>query len=327
MNHMKYLTIFFLMLQVFYVPFMVQKSQAQDSGIMFANLNNSEDKEQFNAIRMAFRERNPGYDMEYLPAVKKVEPQKQTQVVFVQAIDGATNQDVEGIATIVEPTGNQNESKVTVGDIIVLYKGNRLRSDTELGLLVFQVPQEPQRELPGFIRPDWDPNITDVPGGCATEIDAYRRILLTWREEVGPYIYHALNAHRVRITDSFSHFHPVEGGFDEFYLVQMVKPGARIITSEKTELIIRPEEVTKSQLNGLIQQQELETGDLVYFPRGVIHRGYGGVLAQVITVPGFIPGSEIGVDHHIRAINERLNICDSEALPYQVESSLEPIIR
>jgi hypothetical protein len=296
-------------------------------GIMFVNLNNSEDKEQFNAIRMAFSERNPGYDMEYLPAVKKLEPRDQTQVAFVQAIDGVTNQEVEGIATIVEPSGIQSESQVIVGDIIVLNKGNRLQTDTELGLLVFQVPQEPQRELPGFIRPDWDPNITDVPGGCATGIDAYRRILLTWREEVGAYIYHALNAHRVRITDSFSHYHPIEGGFDEFYLVQMVKPGARIITSEKTEMIIRPEKITKSQVDGLIQERELKVGDLVYIPRGVIHRGYGGVLAQVITVPGFIPGSEIGVDHHIRVINERLNLSDSEALPYQVESSLEPIIR
>ena len=78
-----------------------------------------------------------------------------------------------------------------------------------------------------MIRPDWDPNITDIPGGCATETNAYRRILLTWKQEVGQYLYHALNAHRVRIMDSFSHYHPVEGGFDEFYLVQMALPDAQ----------------------------------------------------------------------------------------------------
>src|SRR5690606_3808890 len=138
--------------------------------------------------------------------------------------------------------------------------------------------------IPGFIRPDWDPNITDVPGGCATETNAYRRILLTWKKDVGHYLYHALNAHRVRITDSFSHYHPKVGGFDEFYLVQMVQPEARIITSEKTEVIVQPEKVTKKQTEDLLREDALSVGDLVYLPRGVVHRGVGGVLAQVITV-------------------------------------------
>ena len=324
---MKYPTLLVFLLQILCVPFLVQKTQAHDSGIMFVNLNNSDENKQFNAIREAFRERNPGYDMEYLSNAYKIAPREQTQIVFVQGIDGVTNQDVEGKATIVESSGSQSVSKVIVGDIIILHKGDRLHSDKEMGFLVYQVPHKPQRELPGFIRPDWDPKITDVPGGCATEIEAYRRILLTWREEVGPYIYHALNAHRVRITDSFSHYHPKEGGFDEFYLVQMVEPGAKLIFSEKTEFITRPDVVKKTQVNKLIQEQELEVGDLVYLPRGVVHRGYGGVLAQVITVPGFIPGSEIGVDHHLRAINERFNLSDNEALPYHLESSVEPIIR
>lgn len=58
-----------------------------------------------------------------------------------------------------------------------------------------------------------------------------------------------------------------------------------------------------------------------------MHRGVEGVLAQVITVPGFIPGSEIGVDHHLRAINERLNLEGDEALPYNEEHSDKAVIR
>ena len=306
---------------------MLKKTQADNSGIMYVNLNNGDYQEQFNIIREAFKERNPGYDMVYLPNTTLVQPLGITQVIFVHAIGGVTNQDVIANAVILEQSGLQTESQVIVGDVIILQKGDQLLSYNELGLLIYHVPHVPEQQLPGFIRPDWDPNITDVPGGCATEIDAYRRILLTWREEVGPYIYHAINAHRVRITDSFSHYHPIEHGFDEFYLVQMVRPGARLITSAKTEIIVRPEDVQKSQVGGLIHQKPLEVGDLVYIPRGVMHRGYGGVLAQVITIPGFIPGAEIGVDHHLRAINERLNLSESEALPFQVESSLAPVIR
>lgn len=311
------------------IPFitgMTQDVYAQNNKVQIVNLNDA-DSAKFNAIREAFTERNPGYDMTYLPATQNLEPQDYTQVIFVQAIEGVTNQDVMGRAIITKSSNSQKKSEAIVGDILILEKGERLQTDVEMGLMVFQVPEEPQNDIPSFIRPDWDPNITDVPGGCATDIDAYRRILLTWKEDVGEYIFHALNAHRVRIRDSFSHYHPKVGGFDEFYLVQLVEPGAKIITSEDTELITHPEEVTQSQTDGLMQEYELEVGDLVYLPRGVIHRGYGGVVAQVITVPGFIPGSEIGVDHHIRAINERLSLAGDRALPYNLEASAEPVIR
>jgi hypothetical protein len=324
---MKFGALVIFLLLVVTIPTLLKKSKADDSGIMIVNLNDSDFNDSFNILRTAFVMNNPGYDVEYLKNVNAVAAREVTQVVFVQAIDGETNQDVEARATLTESSGSQHLSELSVGDIIILQKGDQVISENAMGFLVFHIPVEPEQELPGFIRPDWDPLITDTPGGCATEIDAYRRILLTWRKEVGPYIYHALNAHRVRITDSFSHYHPIEHGFDEFYLVQMVKPGAKLITSSKTEIIIRPEDVQKSQVGGLVHERELDVGDLVYIPRGVMHRGYGGVLAQVITVPGFIPGAEIGVDHHLRAINERLNLSDSEALPYQVESSLAPVIR
>ena len=170
-------------------------------------------------------------------------------------------------------------------------------------------------------------NITDVPGGCATETGAYRRILLTWKDKVGPYLYHSLNAHRVRIMDSFSHYHPVKGGFDEFYLVQMALPEAKLITSTQTSRIENPATVTPEVANSLLQSHSLRVGDLVYLPRGVVHRGVGGVLAQVITVPGFVPGSEIGVDHHLKKINEILQLSRKAKLPLNVEASASAIIK
>lgn len=323
---MKYIVII-LFMALFLISGIEHDAQAQKNKVQIVNLSNGEGEENFYSIRRVFKERNSGYDMTYLSGVQQVEAQDYTQVVFVQEIEGVTNQDVEAQATVIGNSDSQEESEAIVGDILILNEGEMMRSDVEMGLLVFKVPEEPGSDLPSFVRPDWDPNITDVPGGCATDIDAYRRILLTWQKDVGEYIYHALNAHRVRIYDSFSHYHPKEGGFDEFYLVQMVKPGAKIITSEKVEKITRPGEVKKSEIDELVREYELEVGDLVYLPRGVMHRGLDGVLAQVITVPGFIPGSEIGVDHHLRAINERLNLEGEEALPYNEEHSDEAVIR
>lgn len=325
---MRFLVFSILIVQAIQFCCMFQNASAQQSGkVQIANVSKESDKENFEAIRNIFKEKNPGYDMKYLSGVQQVDAHDVTKVIFVQEIGGITNQDVLAEASIYDTSGSVKQSETIVGDILILQKGERMQFTSEMGLLVFFVPEEAEQNLPSFIRPDWDPNITDVPGGCATEIDAYRRILLTWQQDVGEYIYHAINSHRVRIYDSFSHYHPIEGGFDEFYLVQMVKPGAKLITSEKVELINDPDQVNKSNVEELIDEYELEVGDLVYLPRGVMHRGYGGVLAQVITIPGFIPGSEIGVDHHLRAINERLSLDGENALPFNEEHSHEPVIR
>lgn len=291
---------------------------AQQTKVKIAKLG-SGDTTGLAEIRKEFKANNPGYDLDYLEAARKVKAKDINQVVFVQQ--------GEGVADIVSSDKKSLQSELTVGDIVMLRKGEKMESTTPFGLLVFAVPDAPEDNIPGFIRPDWDPNITDVPGGCATETNAYRRILLTWKKDVGHYLYHALNAHRVRITDSFSHYHPKVGGFDEFYLVQMVQPEARIITSEKTNIILQPDKVTKKQTEDLLQEDALSVGDLVYLPRGVVHRGVGGVLAQVITVPGFIPGSEIGVDHHLREINEKLNLSGERSIPYNQEASEFAVVK
>lgn len=266
-------------------------------------------------MRSVFKERNPGYDMHYFSEVNRLSGEGEIRLVFIQK--------GEGLARL----NGQDTSSFSVGDIINLEKDDYFKTDQPFDALVFKVPQPLPENIPAFVRPDWDPNIADVPGGCATETNAYRRILLTWLDKVGPYQYHALNAHRVRIMDSFTHYHPMDKGFDEFYLVQMAMPGARLYTSDKVADIQDPESVSEGEVDGLLNEMTLNVGDLVYLPRGIAHRGYGGVLAQVITVPGFVPGSEIGLDHHLRAINERFSLEEEEALPYNKFASTHAVVK
>lgn len=291
-----------------------EESEQRQDRMRIARLSEG-DTAAFAEIRTAFQTRNPGYDVQYFRQVTGLPPAAAPRLVFVQGGGGTAR---------IPPA---DSSKVAVGDIICLREEQKVRLDSLLDLLVFTMPDALPGELPAFIRPDWDPNITDTPGGCATETGAYRRILLTWLGKNGPYLYHSLNAHRVRIMDSFTHYHPKEGGFDEFYLVQMALPKARILTSPHVDQIETPASVTAEQAKNMLEETPLQVGDLVYLPRGVAHRGLGGVLAQVITVPGFIPGSEIGLDHHLRAINERLALPVGEELPYNREASREAVVK
>ena len=279
------------------------------------------DAEGFEALRRDFERRNPGYDVEWRDALDGFEADEHHVVAFIQS--GAS------AARVIDRgswwTGT--EPSLTTGDVVLLRPGEQFMAESALSAVVFTVPEPFPRDLPTFVRPDWDERITDTPGGCAEETGAYRRILLTWLETVGPYVYRALNCHRVRITDSFSHYHPLEGGFDEFYLVQMVQPGAVLYTSDGTERIEDPAAVTRAEAPLLFEKHPLEVGDLVYLPRGTVHRGFGGVLAQIITAPGFRPGAEIGVDHHLRAINGRLGLTGEDALPYREASASRAVVK
>lgn len=290
------------------------EEQSNNKGILIAKLE-SQESPGLKAIRNAFQSNNPGYDISYTKGSFAINGKDKNRIAFIQA----------GSGTATLSTGQS--SKFTVGDIILLGEAESLKSDSLFSALVIEAPDAPDDDIPNFIRPDWDQNITDIPGGCATATNAYRRILLTWKKEVGKYVYHSLNAHRVRITDSFSHYHPKSGGFDEFYLVQMAQPKARLITSNKTTRIENPMSVSKSEAKEILDETALEVGDLIYLPRGVIHRGLGGVLAHVITVPGFVPGAEIGVDHHIKKINDNLGLEGSNELPYNINASAKAIIK
>ncbi len=273
----------------------------------------------------AFSAANPGYGMSFAANASEIaaEADGKGRLVFVQT----PIEEEPATATIHLDAGEATATELHVGDIVVLRAGNRLIAEPPISALVFDLPEAPGDELPATIRPDWDPAITDVPGGCATETGAYRRILLTWLKQNGPYTFHGLNAHRVRITDSFTHYHPLEGGFDEFYLVQMSNDEDKVLTSYHAAEIEQPEAMTPERAAQLFDVHDVQAGDLIYLPRGVVHRGLGGVLAQVITVPGFRPGTEIGVDHHLLAINERLGLQGDAALPYNVDASGEAVVR
>ena len=276
------------------------------AAVHHANVGRSDGAEWANLVH-AFEERNPGYTLNAHPHLEALGPVDHPGVLFVQG--GPSEMHVR------RPSGGEVRSEVDVGDVVLLEAGSALVSSPPVTSVVFGLPGPLPEGLPVFVRPDWDPSITDTPGGCATETGAYRRILLTWLPANGAYVSHALNAHRVRITDSFTHYHPVDGGFDEFYLVQMVQPGARLLTSEAVDSI-EAEDLTADAAGGVFTERPLAVGDLVYMPRGTIHRGLDGVLAQVIAVPGFVPGMEIGVDEHLRSINAKLGLEAREALPF-----------
>ena len=263
----------------------------------------------FAALRSSFAANNPGYDVCFHAQCRELAPCAADRVVFVQG----------PIARSVAPT---------VGDVLLVRADElwRLNGVGSLDLVAFTLPDPLPASLPAIVRPDWDPLITDTPGGCATEGDAYRRILLTWKPEVGPYILRQLNAHRVRIKNSFSHYHPFEGGFDEFYLVQQAPAGARLLTSPHVDQI-EARAVTAADAQTLVQSQELHVGDLIYLPRGTMHRGLGGALVQVISVPGFVPRSEIGLDHHLWAINKQLGLRGDAALPFHVVAARTSVVK
>lgn len=272
------------------------------------------DPDGFAALREEFVARNAGYDLAWLPTAVALAAVPRPRIAFVQR--GAAHGIVDAA-----------RSELGCGDVVVLRPGEGLALDGPLGLLVFTVPEEPPADVPAFLRPDHDPRIDDSPGGCATQTDAYRRVVLTWLGENGPYPFRALNCHRVRMNDSFSHYHPHDGGFDEMYLVQDVRPGGRLYTSSKVDRIERPHEVTRDELRELVDEVGLDVGDFVWVGRGHMHRAVGGVLAHVITVPGFVPGQEIGVDHHLRAIDERLGLRGSDALPFHADASTGPVVK
>ena len=262
----------------------------------------------FASLKAQFERANPGAALSGHRRVTALEPARVDRVVFVHG------QDTQGVqqGRFLLPM----RVAYTVGDLVLLSAGMPLETNgAPVDLLVFDLTQPLPEGLPIFVRPDNDTKISDTPGGCATDADAYRRVALTWMPEKGPYVYHGLNAHRVLITDSFTHYHPVDTGWDEFYLVQDVRDGGGIWVSRETDRITSPDEVTAQEAGDLLEWLPLETGDLVLLPRGTVHRGFGGVLVHVLAVPGFVPDNEIPVDDDLRAINERLGLTGAAALP------------
>lgn len=269
----------------------------------------------FEELRASFEAANPGYGLTWHGRLTETTDSAVTQVLFVQVLlgEGGRCRGTVGFPGLGNPRALTSDLRV--GDIVVLRPGESLSCSGPISSLTFEVPTLPPESVPHFIRPDFDPLLTDTPGGCAEEDDAYRRILLTWQGKVGPYLYHAINAHRVRILDSFTHYHPAVGGFDEFYLVQEAPAGAELIVSEELDALRGIAAVTRDDVSTLLRRIPLYPGQLVYLPRTVVHRGIGGAVVQVITVPGFVPGAEISVDAELTELNRRFDLTGERALP------------
>lgn len=274
-------------------------------GVLVAHLGRAgNDRRGFETLRARFERAHRDCQLEF-GSLAELAPCNRTRILFVCEGRGRAG---------VRRGGTQVHSELAVGDAIVLRPGAELSADPSLRAVGFRFGAQPSPGIPTFLRPDADPKILDAPGGCAPESGAYRRLLLTWLAANGPYTYQELNAHRVRIVDSPTHYHPLEGGFDEFYLVESTEPGASLFVSHQVPSI-EAESVSRAEASTLFETIALEPGDLVYLPRGTIHRGVGGILTQVIAVPGFVPGGEIVVDTHLSAINVRLELAGDAALP------------
>lgn len=296
-------------------------SLPEDGRPLVAHLGGSGGDHAFRALADAFCRANPGHAIRWAPQCERLDPLDVQRIAFVQR--GRSRALL--LAAPGKALGASGEAGV--GDLLLVRPGATLVLSSPLDLLVFELPREPGPSVPALLRPDDDPRIASEPGGCATEPGAYRRLVLTWRGKPGPYAFEGLNAHRVRIADSFTHYHPAQGGFDELYLVQAASPGARILTSARIDRIEQPLTVTRDEVATLLVDTPVRAGDLVLLPRTMAHRGLGGILAHVITVPGFVPGAEIGIDHHLRAINERLGLAGADALPLHEPASHAPVVR
>ena len=281
----------------------------------------------FEALAKAFGDRNPGSAVRYFATADGCDASDRHRVVFLQR--GETR------ARVLPKEGEAVVSDLRVGDLLALRPGDAVHFETAVDVVAFEIGEPLAATVPPIIRPDFDPALSDRPGGCATDPGAYRRLLLTWDPERGPYVNHGFNCHRVRIDDSFTHYHPVDGGWDELYLVQEAPPGAELLVCRETARLDREqldpagpagslEPLGAPDLGGLFESIPLHAGSMVLLPRGLAHRGRGGAVVQVIAVPGFRPGYEVPLDNAIQRLNGRFALTGGRRLPLHVQGVDRP---
>lgn len=285
-------------------PSQESSTQLLPPEVLVAHVAGPKRGEGLSALEVFFREHCPGYGLKMRQESPSMARRGLHAVTFIQAGEGR----------LVIDDGAPIE--VRVGDLVVEHPGKTYHYLDPVETISFTLPEEQvfDSAIPDVVRPDFDPLLTDRPGGCATDPGAYRRLLLTWNPERGPYVHHGFNCHRVRIDDSFSHYHPVDGGFDEFYLVQEAPRGAVLLTSQRTSDLLA-DTISEGEVGEVLDRIQLEAGQLIMIPRGVTHRGRGGAVVQVLAVPGFKPGQEIAMDEAIRRVNGRFALTGGKALP------------
>jgi hypothetical protein len=147
--------------------------------------------------------------------------------------------------------------------------------------------------------------LIDTAGGCSFDFDPFRRLPLTW------YLDHPgqrgdgvnfVNSHVVHIPQELSstHFHlprPAIGGLPQTEMYLVLDPASRALATHGrvASILVFPDLPDVRRY----EQLALASGDLVYIPPGVGHRGLD-VFVNVLTVPGFKPHNEFYIDQDIR---------------------------
>lgn len=146
--------------------------------------------------------------------------------------------------------------------------------------------------------------LIDTAGGCSFDFEPLRRLPLTWYMDYpgqeGDGV-NFVNAHVVNIPSELSstHFHPCRprrGGLlqSEMYLVLDPRDYGIINKDREAAIILYPD------LGDLrcFERYPLKSGDFVYIPPGVGHRGLD-VFVNILTIPGFKPHNEFYIDQDI----------------------------
>jgi len=213
------------------------------------------------------------------------------------------------------PVGVQRRSTrvarvVGPGDLVFLRENQRLSTESSIQVLELRMSSPLPSGLPTFVG---FAETTHQDGGASSGWETRRIDVLDWQPGEVP-AYGDLNVKLVQVDDAPTHYHPEEGGFDEIVFVCEAEPGAGVLLSTEREAI-EARNVERGDVPTLFRPLALSAGDVLFVPRGLVHRPRGRSSAVVIALPGFVPGGEVRLDDDLRAINATLNLEGDAALP------------
>jgi len=213
------------------------------------------------------------------------------------------------------PVGVQRRSTrvarvVGPGDLVFLREGQVLSTESPIQALELRMSSPLPTGLPTFIG---FAESTHPDSEASSGKEPLRVDVLDWQPGGAP-AYADLNVKLVQLDDAPTHYHPEEGGFDEVVFVRDAEPGAGVLLSTKREAI-ETRTVERAEVSTLLRPIALTAGDVLFVPRGLVHRPRGRSSVVVIALPGFVPGGEVRLDDDLRAINAALELEGDAALP------------
>ena len=138
------------------------------------------------ALARSFAERNPGSSIDFLPAARPTRRRRPSGGVRPAGPAGRGRW-----------CGSLETTPLRVGDLLPLKPGGRW-SSTGPSISSCSIAEPLASTVPSVIRPDFDPALTDSPGGCATDPGACRAPPHLG-PAAGPYVNRGFNCRRVRI--------------------------------------------------------------------------------------------------------------------------------